>query len=739
MVETADMRESTRAFPRLAEGLEFGPEETAGGSVVAFLPPDRYMEVSSETARVLRLVDGTRDVGTLAALASVELSLAISPEAFRELLDERLVPRGLVCYGEPAPAPARARGRPRVRFLPTPAVGAVARALGFLYWRPVAAIAVIASVGAQAWFFLTGAGTGAAAEPSIVPGWLAVVLCYMASMLAHEIGHAAALQRFGIAPGAIGIDATRGLPRWGTDVSGMWKLRRLQRVVVDLGGVYFQSLVVAALILLRVLVPVLVSGSVLAWVVAIVDMVILFCLVPHGRSDGFWLAADLAGTRYPRIPSADVPAGPEAPGVPGRARREHRLARVLRSLRMDIQAAIRLRAGRRKLEDAYELLPVFIATSIGADVPPRRLRAHVRSFLHTHAVMRLEHERLPSGARCDDVHNAGPLLDLARRGQGVMVCSLHYGPYFYVGSELLALGVDVNLVSASAMIRRQDGMWSRVAQVHGRRLDLLRVERLSGTRSILRILEGGGLVLIYGDGQGGLDGSRSSKSHRTTGSFLSMPIRMWTGPATLAQRAGAHVVFAIIQRERWGRRILEFSDPRQVPAADGDQAPATFTQDMYRWFDPRARRHPEHWAGWGLPHLFLGETGAAPRATVAALERECQRVAELLRAPAGRTRLRAEPTRVAFVGEGDRYALIDGPTRRVLEVDGLTAAVLGAAYRGVPLERLRRDVCSDVARLSDVVAHLTLADLARLEGPGVPTAGRASDRIAGPPLPAQTG
>lgn len=400
--------------------------------------------------------------------------------------------------------------------------------------------------------------------------------------------------------------------------------------------------------------------------------------------------------------------------------REHGLSRTLHSIRMEVQAAIRLRAGKKKLDEAYGLLPAFIATSIGADVPPRRLRAHVRSFLQTHAVLRLEHERLPSGARCHEVHNAGPLLDLARRGEGVLVASIHYGPYFYVGSELMALGVDVNLVSASAMIQRQDDMWQRVAQIHGRQLDLLRAERLSGTRAILRVLQAGGLVLVYGDGQGGLDGPRSSKGHRTTGSFLSMPIRMWTGPTYLAQRAGAQVVFAIVRREAWGRRVLEFSDPMEVP--QGDEAPAAVTQAMYRWFEPRVRHRPEQWAGWGLPHLFLGETGAAPRTTVEALERERSRVADLLKVSAGRTRLRAEPTRVAFVGEGDHYVLIDGPTRRVLEIDGLTAAVLGAAFRGVRLGRLSREVNADVSRLSDVVAHLTLAGLARLEGPGATTA-----------------
>lgn len=392
------------------------------------------------------------------------------------------------------------------------------------------------------------------------------------------------------------------------------------------------------------------------------------------------------------------------------------LARALDSIRLEMHAGFRLRAAGQVIREARGMLPAFLATSIGAEVEPRRLRAMAGRFLQTQAVLRLEHEGLPRGARCHDVRNAQPLLELARAGQGVIVCSIHFGPYFFVGSELLALGLDVNLMAAATMIRKQSSMWERVAQIHGRRLDLLHVEQLSGTRAIMRILQRGGLVLIYADGQGGLAGPGSAKGHRTHGRFLSMPIRMWTGAAYLAQRAGAHVVFAATWREAWGKRVVEFSDPMAMPPASDEEAPARMTQDMYRWFEQRVRPRPEQWGGWAIPHMFLEETGAAPHATRDALERECHRVAELMRAPAGRARLRVEPTRIVFLGDGDRYSIIDGPTRRVLEVDALTVAVVGAAYRGVRLARLPREVRSNIPRLSDIVARLTLAGLARLEG-----------------------
>lgn len=398
-------------------------------------------------------------------------------------------------------------------------------------------------------------------------------------------------------------------------------------------------------------------------------------------------------------------------------RLDHALSRALQDARMRLKARLRIQADGRALESALGLLPVLIAMTLGKDAPSARLRALSRRFLSTQALLSLDHENLERGARCDQVSNTAPLLDLKRSGAGIMVCSIHLGAYFHVGAELLALGFDVNLVANRAIIERENFGWQRVAERHGRLVNLLYADRLSTTRLIVRTLQRGGLVLIYLDGQAGHSGPRSGRSHRTRGPFLSMPTRMWTGPAYLAQRTGARVVCAATWRESWGRHVLEFSDPLTVPRDGGDQAPADFTRDMYCWFEPRVRPRPEQWAGWGLPHLFLEETSPPPRATVDALEAERQRVESLMRIAKGRSRLRAEPTRVGVFGEEGQCALIEGPTRRVLEVDALTVAVMRAAYRGVRLGRLPAEVKADVPRLSDVVARLTLAGLARVEGP----------------------
>lgn len=114
---------------------------------------------------------------------------------------------------------------------------------------------------------------------------------YLAAILAHELGHASACARYGARPNAIGLSIYWFFPVVYADVSAAWTLKRWQRVVVDLGGAYFQALLVAACGLVYLL-----TG----WVplkVALTMSVInsLFILNPILKFDGYWVLADALG------------------------------------------------------------------------------------------------------------------------------------------------------------------------------------------------------------------------------------------------------------------------------------------------------------------------------------------------------------------------------------------------------------------------------------------------------------
>ena len=71
-----------------------------------------------------------------------------------------------------------------------------------------------------------------------------IVLCYLFIFLAglvHEFGHSAALMSYNGKPGRIGIAVYFIMPVLFSNVSSAWKLKRSQRTLIDLGGMYLQG------------------------------------------------------------------------------------------------------------------------------------------------------------------------------------------------------------------------------------------------------------------------------------------------------------------------------------------------------------------------------------------------------------------------------------------------------------------------------------------------------------------
>lgn len=73
-------------------------------------------------------------------------------------------------------------------------------------------------------------------------------------------------------------------------VSNIWKLRRKQRIVVDLAGIYFQLLFLLPIILVHFM-----TNLDLKYVIYAINLSFLFDLNPFFRFDGYWVFTDLLG------------------------------------------------------------------------------------------------------------------------------------------------------------------------------------------------------------------------------------------------------------------------------------------------------------------------------------------------------------------------------------------------------------------------------------------------------------
>jgi putative peptide zinc metalloprotease protein len=174
----------------------------------------------------------------------------------------------------------------RLPFLPKGLVKRIASYLS-VGFGPVAALCLLPGVIASVGYVLA---QGATIDRTL-PGFWWVFVLFLFSMLIHELGHASACVRYGAEPNEIGFTIYMIWPAFYNDVSNAWQLRRWQRVVVDLGGIYFQLVVAGGYAVAYILT----NWEPLKMVVLIIVGSFLFSLNPIFKFDGYWMVADALG------------------------------------------------------------------------------------------------------------------------------------------------------------------------------------------------------------------------------------------------------------------------------------------------------------------------------------------------------------------------------------------------------------------------------------------------------------
>lgn len=163
----------------------------------------------------------------------------------------------------------------------------------------MALIALI--VVAEVMFFTYGAANFSLGQVSVTT-IVGVLALFISSSIFHELGHATACSHCGTTPRGIGFGLYINFPVFYSDVSDIWKLSRKDRTLVNLGGVYFQSL-----FLLPLLVIFFITGSnILKYFIFTININFIFTLNPFFKFDGYWIMTDLLGVPNLRARSKEV-------------------------------------------------------------------------------------------------------------------------------------------------------------------------------------------------------------------------------------------------------------------------------------------------------------------------------------------------------------------------------------------------------------------------------------------------
>lgn len=309
--------------PARAEGVEvLGTSRGSGYKHppgLARRPDGQVVQLTPLLLHTLEAVDGERDLSEIAALVSSGSGRHVTADNAAVLVD-RLREQGLLLMPDGS-TPVLRRTNPllglslRVQVSDPDRTRRLTAPFAALF-HPFLVLPVLVGFAWACWWLLAEKGLASAtSEVFSRPGLLLSLLVLTAlSAGFHEFGHAAAARRGGATPGVMGAGLYLVWPAFYTDVTDSYRLGRGGRLRTDLGGLYFNAIVVLL--------------SVAAWWVSRVDAVLLLVvaqilqmarqLLPLVRFDGYHVLADLTG-----VPDLYARIGPTLRSlVPGRTEPE---------------------------------------------------------------------------------------------------------------------------------------------------------------------------------------------------------------------------------------------------------------------------------------------------------------------------------------------------------------------------------------------------------------------------------
>ncbi len=270
-----------------------------GTSITEFdaAPAGRYL-LSTPRGRFVLSRSAVDLIRSLEGKSSVE-DLRRPPaeqEALSRFVREQVLPTGVFGDGE---LPERREhslatyvhgARP---FFSVEAVRRWTGALRFLFQPALAPALTVLSVSVQLVLFWTHRSLrleDLSVEAYAIGGFLCLL-----TLPFHELGHGAACRYYGVEHGPMGFALYYIFPCFYTDTSDAWRLKRGQRVMVDLGGIYFQLLAAGVFSTLYLL-----TGAA-GWAagVLMVDLSVVQNLKPYLRVDGYQILTDVAGVPAP--------------------------------------------------------------------------------------------------------------------------------------------------------------------------------------------------------------------------------------------------------------------------------------------------------------------------------------------------------------------------------------------------------------------------------------------------------
>ncbi len=250
------------------------------------------LRINSISKSVLEKINGNNSIDAIAKEVSESLSIVVDSNYIYDFLYNKLYAYGFIDNNSEAPKRKTANYLSiKLTLIPAKIVMFFGKLFSFLFnnflaFTLIFSILFTFSIINVAYFFSTHAYQDIAISDQ---NFLLYILLSFIICIFHEIGHASSLVCFEKKPGDIGLGFYIFYPVFYCDVSEAWFLKKKQRVIVSLAGIYFEliwGLVFSILsFFTENILFILLSSSVL------VRMIVN--LNPFSRFDGYWILSDI--------------------------------------------------------------------------------------------------------------------------------------------------------------------------------------------------------------------------------------------------------------------------------------------------------------------------------------------------------------------------------------------------------------------------------------------------------------
>lgn len=285
--------------------IDLRPFDSTGNEAMLLCEiPTRDSESAARYAIPAKLVsflerfDGKKSVSEIIESYAAEHPESYSSEKLQTLVTQYCVPKRLLIDPLQAYDPPKASRSRRsylylkIGLIPAKAVARLTQPLKWLFQWPVIFALLPFFVITQVFFF-------ASVLPHYhfnfnnITGFDFFLLATITSIfgLVHELGHASALSHYGGKKAEIGWGVYLSFTVFYTDLSEGWRLKRTQRAMMDVGGIYFHC--ISLMVILGLIY--FTHWPILVYSFFLIDTQIAGSLNPFLRMDGYWLMADFFG------------------------------------------------------------------------------------------------------------------------------------------------------------------------------------------------------------------------------------------------------------------------------------------------------------------------------------------------------------------------------------------------------------------------------------------------------------